>query len=61
MDDQEAEIVDNDVYDTIQHSPPDLQPENLPIALRKTKRIYGPPARYIEECNMVHYALSCAE
>ena len=61
MDDQETEIVDNDVYDTVQHSSPILQPEDLPIALPRTKRSCGPPACYIEECNMVHYALNCAE
>lgn len=72
MDDQENEVVGNDVsdsvLDTVQQSPPisqsDLQHEedvDLPIALRRSKRSCGPPNRLIEECNMTHYALSCAE
>ena len=61
MDDQEIKIVNNDVHDTVQQSPPILQPNNLPIALHRTKRCCGPPACYIVECNMVHYALSCTE
>ena len=72
MDDQENEIVGNDVPDSVldivQHSTPDsqsvLQQEedlDVPIALRKLKRSCGPPNRLIEECNMIHYALSCAE
>jgi hypothetical protein len=53
VDDQQTEIIDNDVPDIAQHSPPVLQQQDLPIAHRRTKRNCGPPARYIEECNMV--------
>jgi hypothetical protein len=38
VDDQETEIVGNDVNDTVQHSPPVLQPQDEPIAHRRTKR-----------------------
>ena len=34
---------------------------DIPIALRRSKRSCGPPNRLIEECNLIHYALSCAE
>ena len=61
VDDQETEIVDNDVHDIVQHSPPVLQPQNQSIADRRTKRNCGPRPRLIEECDMVHYAFSCAE
>ena len=72
MDDQENEVVGNDVpdsvFDTVQHSPPVsqsvLQQEedlDFPIALCISKRSCGPPNHLIEECNMIYYALSCAE
>nr|ABA97637.1 retrotransposon protein, putative, Ty1-copia subclass [Oryza sativa Japonica Group] len=61
VDDQETEIVGNDVNDTVQHSPPVLQPQDEPIAHRRTKRSCGAPVRLIEECDMVYYAFSCAE
>jgi len=72
IDDQENEVVDNDipdnVPDTVQHSSPVSQPllqqeEDLdvPTALRESKRSCGPPNRLIEECNLIHYALCCAE
>jgi hypothetical protein len=38
-----------------------LQQQDLAIAHHRTKRNCGPPAYYIEECNMVNYGLSCAE
>lgn len=64
MDAPEEEIVDEnsvDNIDTIQHSSPDLQQDEQPIALRREKRSCGAPKRLIEECNMTYYALSCAE
>ena len=72
MDDQENEVVGNDVpdnvSDTVQQSPPVsqsvLQQEedlDVPIALRKSKRSCGPPNRLIQQCTLIHYALSCAE
>nr|AAR87163.1 putative polyprotein [Oryza sativa Japonica Group]AAU89150.1 integrase core domain containing protein [Oryza sativa Japonica Group]ABF98081.1 retrotransposon protein, putative, Ty1-copia subclass [Oryza sativa Japonica Group] len=61
VDDQETEIVGNDVNDTVQHSPSVLQPQDEPIAHRRTKRSCGAPVRLIEECDMVYYAFSYAE
>ena len=34
---------------------------DLPIALRISKRTCGPPNRLIEDCNLICYALCCAE
>ena len=34
---------------------------DVSIALHRLKRSCGPPNRLIEECNLIHYALSCAE
>uniref|UniRef100_J3LVX0 Uncharacterized protein n=1 Tax=Oryza brachyantha TaxID=4533 RepID=J3LVX0_ORYBR len=59
--DQETEIVDNDVHDIVQHSPPILQPQDQFIAHSRPKRSCGPPICLFEECNMVDYALSYAE
>ncbi|CAD6247484.1 unnamed protein product [Miscanthus lutarioriparius] len=61
VDDQETEIVDNNVHDIVQHSPPVLQPQNQSIVDRRTKRNCGPHPCLIEECDMVHYTFSCAE
>ena len=68
LDDQENEVVGNNVPDIVQHSPPVSQPVlqqeedlDLPIALPRSKRSYGPPNHLIEECNLIHYPLSCAE
>nr|ABA99467.1 retrotransposon protein, putative, Ty1-copia subclass [Oryza sativa Japonica Group] len=61
VDDQETEIVGNDINDIVQHSPPVLQPQDEPIAHRRTKRSCGAPVRLIEKCDMVYYAFSCAE
>nr|AAL75759.1 Putative pol polyprotein [Oryza sativa Japonica Group]AAL91607.1 Putative pol polyprotein [Oryza sativa Japonica Group]AAP51772.1 retrotransposon protein, putative, Ty1-copia subclass [Oryza sativa Japonica Group] len=36
-------------------------PQDEPIAHRRTKRSCGAPVRLIEECDMVYYAFSCAE
>ncbi|CAD6253966.1 unnamed protein product [Miscanthus lutarioriparius] len=43
------------------HSPPILQPQNQSIADHRTKRSCGPRPRLIEECDIDHYAISCAE
>ena len=59
--DQETKIVDNNVHDIVQHSPPILQPQNQSIAYRRTKRNCGPRPCLIEECDMIHYAFSYAE
>ena len=61
VDDQETKIVDNNVHDIVQHSPPVLQPQNQSIVDHRTKRSCGPRPRLIEECDIVHYAFSCAE
>ncbi|CAD6273213.1 unnamed protein product [Miscanthus lutarioriparius] len=37
------------------------KPQNQSIADRRTKRNCGPRPHLIEECDMVHYAFSCAE
>ena len=62
VDNKENETeTDNDVDDTVQHSPIVLQPQNQSIAERRTKRNKGPATRLIEECDIAHYAFSCAE
>ena len=62
VDDQKNEAVDDQAHDDVQHLTPVLQlDEDLPIATRKSKRGCGRPRRLIEECNMIYYALSCAE
>jgi hypothetical protein len=62
VDDEENEAVDNEAHDDVQHLTPILQlDEDFPIATRKSKRGCGGPRRLIEECNMIYYALSCAE
>nr|CAE02229.2 OSJNBb0015C06.7 [Oryza sativa Japonica Group] len=38
-----------------------MQPQDEPIAHRRTKRSYGAPIRLIEECDMVYYTFSCGE
>ncbi|CAD6254698.1 unnamed protein product [Miscanthus lutarioriparius] len=38
-----------------------VQPQNQSIADRRTKRSCGPCPRLIEECDIIHYAFSCAE
>ena len=44
----------------VQNSPPVLQPQQS-IAACRNRRNCGPKPRLIEECNIVDYALSCAE
>jgi transposase InsO family protein len=64
-DDIDTEIVDNeiidDIHDNVQQSPPLVQQQNLSIAERREKRNKGPRKRLIEECDIAHYAFSCAE
>ena len=62
VDNKENETeTDNDVDDTVQHSPIVLQPQNQSIAERRTKRNAVKSTRLIEECDIVHYAFNCAE
>jgi hypothetical protein len=62
VDDQENEDVDNEAHDDVQHPPPVLQlDEDLHIATRMSKTGCARPHCLIEECNMIYYALSCAE
>ena len=68
-DKDETEIVDNDVahdddvHDDIivQHSPPVLQQQIRTIAADRPRRNTAAPKRLVEECDIVHYAFSCAE
>ncbi|CAD6242957.1 unnamed protein product [Miscanthus lutarioriparius] len=61
VDDQEVKIVNNNIHDIVQHSPPVLQPQNQSIANHRTKRSCGSHPHLIEECDIIHYAFSCAE
>ncbi|KAK1693742.1 hypothetical protein QYE76_010439 [Lolium multiflorum] len=45
----------------VQHSPPVLQQTNSSIVADRPRRNKGPRPRLIEECNLVHHALSCSE
>ncbi|KAK1632904.1 hypothetical protein QYE76_007219 [Lolium multiflorum] len=56
---EHVEEKEND--DVVQHSPPVLQQTNSSIAADRPRRNKGPRPRLIEECNLVHHALSCAE
>uniref|UniRef100_A0ACD5VA56 Uncharacterized protein n=1 Tax=Avena sativa TaxID=4498 RepID=A0ACD5VA56_AVESA len=58
VDDTHEENIDDDV---VQHSPTVLQQPQESIAADRPRRNIVPPRRLIEECNLVHYALSCAE
>src|SRR4051812_18577006 len=68
-DKDETEIVDNDVahdddvhHDIIvQHSPPVLQQQIRTIAVDRARRNTAAPKHLVEECDIVHYAFSCAE
>jgi hypothetical protein len=62
VDDQENEAVDDEAHDDVQHLSPVLHlDEDFPIATRKYKRVCRRTRHLIEECNMIYYALSCAE
>jgi hypothetical protein len=41
--------------------PPILQQQNQSIAADRPRRNIAPRKRLIEECNIIHYAMSCAE
>uniref|UniRef100_A0ACD5Y480 Uncharacterized protein n=1 Tax=Avena sativa TaxID=4498 RepID=A0ACD5Y480_AVESA len=58
VDDTHEENIDDDV---VQHSPTVLQQPQESIAADRPRRNIVPPRRLIEECNLVHYAFSCAE
>uniref|UniRef100_A0ACD5Y5J0 Uncharacterized protein n=1 Tax=Avena sativa TaxID=4498 RepID=A0ACD5Y5J0_AVESA len=58
VDDTHEENIDDDV---VQHSPTILQQPQESIATDRPRRNIVPPRRLIEECNLAHYALSCAE
>ncbi|KAK1686989.1 hypothetical protein QYE76_047837 [Lolium multiflorum] len=62
---EHVEEKENDVAEidniVVQHSPPILQQTNSSIAADRPRCNKGPRPRLIEECNLVHHALSCAE
>jgi hypothetical protein len=53
------ETNNDDVY--VPPSPPIVQQPSRSIAADRPKRNVAPPNRLIEECDIFHYALSCAE
>ncbi|KAK1649737.1 hypothetical protein QYE76_067542 [Lolium multiflorum] len=60
VEEKENDVAEND-NTVVQHSPPVLQQTNGSIAAHRPRRNKGPRPRLIEECNLVHHALSCAE
>ena len=58
VDDTQDENIDDD---NVQHSPIVLQQPYDSIDVDRPRHNKGPHPRLIEECNLVHYALSCAE
>uniref|UniRef100_A0ACD5XBE3 Uncharacterized protein n=1 Tax=Avena sativa TaxID=4498 RepID=A0ACD5XBE3_AVESA len=58
VEDTHEENIDDIV---VQHSPTVLQQPHESIAADRPRRNCGPRPRLIEECNLVHYALNCAE
>ncbi|KAK1694265.1 hypothetical protein QYE76_010962 [Lolium multiflorum] len=60
VEEKENDVAEND-NTVVQHSPPVLQQTNSSIAADRPRRNKGPRPRLIEECNLVHHALSCAE
>jgi hypothetical protein len=42
-------------------SPPIVQQPSWSVVVGRPKRNIAPPNRLIEECDILHYALSCAE
>jgi hypothetical protein len=53
------EINNDNVY--VPPSPPIVQQPSQSIVAGRPKRNIAPPNRLIEECDIVHYALSCAK
>ena len=60
VEEKENDVAENE-NTVVQHSPPVLQQTNSSIAADRPRRNKGPRPRLIEECNLVHHALSCAE
>ncbi|KAK1632906.1 hypothetical protein QYE76_007221 [Lolium multiflorum] len=60
VEEKENDVAEND-NTVVQHSPPVLQQTNSSIVADRPRRNKGPRPRLIEECNLVHHALSCAE
>ncbi|KAK1668096.1 hypothetical protein QYE76_056255 [Lolium multiflorum] len=60
VEEKENDVAEND-NTVVQHSPPGLQQTNGFIAADRPRRNKGPRPCLIEECNLVHHALSCAE
>ncbi|KAK1612928.1 hypothetical protein QYE76_036601 [Lolium multiflorum] len=60
VEEKENEVVENDDI-VVQHSPTVLQQTNSFIAADRPRRNKDPRPRLIEESNLVHHALHCAE
>ncbi|KAK1644155.1 hypothetical protein QYE76_061960 [Lolium multiflorum] len=60
VEEKENDVAENDNI-VVQHSPPVLQQTNSSVAADRPGRNKGPRPRLIEECNLVHHALSCVE
>jgi hypothetical protein len=58
--DHEPEFDDTDNH-FVPPSPPVSQKQSHSIAANRPRRNIAPHKRFIEECNIVHYAISCAE
>jgi hypothetical protein len=58
--DHEPEFDDTDNH-FVPPTPPILQHQSHCIAATRTSRTIAPRKRLIEECNIVHYAMSYAE
>ncbi|KAK1693822.1 hypothetical protein QYE76_010519 [Lolium multiflorum] len=60
VEEKEIDAVENE-NTVVQHSPPVLQQTNSSIATDRPRRNKGPRPCLIEECNLIHHALSCDE
>jgi hypothetical protein len=56
----DTQVLDIDSL-AVQHFSPILQPPQESIAVNRPRRNSVRPVRWVEECNVVSYALSCAE
>jgi hypothetical protein len=56
----EPQFDDNDNH-FVPPSPPVLRQQSYSIEADRPRRTIAPHKRLIEECNIVHYAMSCAE